>query len=267
MATDKVSTKTTKDNKKSKNDKKIDTKKGDKKKTDVKKTVKKAIKKTDKKKSNTCKRCGKDNEKCVCRFFRLVSINGKPVKDENDERQGRYRGIKPKQAGNKAFSSIVKKRSKNGEKINKTIYYAIRECTRGSKHKTYFYYGKRKVLDIPTKLETKDGKEIVYKHKNIVKRDKDATLAHKEELEVQRKQERAERREELKAKRQAKREKREERKQKQKEKLREKREKQKQKKAEKKKSKSAKSKKSKTSKKTTKKPVNKKAAAKKAKGK
>jgi hypothetical protein len=69
----------------------------------------------------------------------------------NNENKGRYCGKKPKQAANKAFSSIVKELNNNGENgaVNVDINYSIKECTRHSKHKEYKYIGKRETLDKP----------------------------------------------------------------------------------------------------------------------
>jgi hypothetical protein len=66
----------------------------------------------------------------------------------NDEDKGRYCGKKPKQAANKAFSSIVKELNKNGENggVDVDINYSVKECTRHSKHKEYKYVGKRESL-------------------------------------------------------------------------------------------------------------------------
>lgn len=69
----------------------------------------------------------------------------------NNENKGRYCGKKPKQAANKAFSSIIKELNSNGqnEGINVDINYSITECTRHSKHKEYKYTGKRLALEEP----------------------------------------------------------------------------------------------------------------------
>merc|ERR1712139_87667 len=98
------------------------------------------------------------------RYFKLIY---------NNEIQGRYCGKKPKQAANKAFSSIIKDLKKNGNEsggVNVDINFSIRECTRNSKHKEYKYVGKRESLENPVKVEinNSDGtiKEIEYKFFN-----------------------------------------------------------------------------------------------------
>lgn len=98
------------------------------------------------------------------RYFKLIY---------NNEVQGRYCGKKPKQAANKAFSSIIKDYKKTGGEnggVNLDINFSIRECTRNSKHKEYKYIGKRQVLENPVKVKIAnvDGsiKQIEYKFHN-----------------------------------------------------------------------------------------------------
>lgn len=90
----------------------------------------------------------------------------------NDKIQGRYCGKKPKQAANKAFSSIIKEFNKTNKDnvVNTDITFSIKECTRYSKHKEYMYLGKRLLLENPVKVSiaNQDGtvKEIEYKFHN-----------------------------------------------------------------------------------------------------
>lgn len=90
----------------------------------------------------------------------------------NDEICGRYCGKKPKQAANKAFSSIIKDLKKSGNETAVEIAFSIKECTRNSKHKEYKYIGQRQVLKEPVKVEIQnnDGtiKEIIYKYHNLL---------------------------------------------------------------------------------------------------
>lgn len=102
------------------------------------------------------------------RYFKLIY---------NDEIQGRYCGKKPKQAANKAFSSIIKEMKKGGEQhggVNVDINFTIKECTRNSKHKEYKYVGKRETLSEPVKvsINNEDGsvKEIVYNFHNKIQK-------------------------------------------------------------------------------------------------
>ena len=93
----------------------------------------------------------------------------------NEEYQGRYCGRKPKQAANKAFSSIIKDMKKNGNQkggVNVDINFSIRECTRNSRHKEYNYIGVREHLKEPVAVDIKneDGsvKNITYSYKNKI---------------------------------------------------------------------------------------------------
>ena len=98
-------------------------------------------------------------EKTGLRYFKL---------DYNGNITGRYSGKKPKQAANKAYSSVVKKEGlqKGGAKIQ----FSIKECTRGSKQKRYTYDAERVELENPVKviINGADGKEkpIVYNFNN-----------------------------------------------------------------------------------------------------
>ena len=94
----------------------------------------------------------------------------------NDNICGRYSGKKPKQAANKAFSSIIKdmKKTDNKEGVNIDITFTIKECTRNSFHKEYKYIGKRLLLKSPVKVTIENGdgtsKDIVYKYHNDLKK-------------------------------------------------------------------------------------------------
>lgn len=102
------------------------------------------------------------------RYFKLMY---------NNEFQGRYSGKKPKQAANKAFSSIIKDMKKSGNQhggVDESINFSIRECTRNSKHKEYKYVGVRETLKTPVKVEIKneDGsvKPITYNFHNKIQK-------------------------------------------------------------------------------------------------
>lgn len=129
-----------------------------------KKMVKKSAKKTSAKKpkkttKKVTKKKVKDTKKKIppifltlekrTRYFKLI-FNGEP--------KGRFAGNKPKQAANKALTSIIKDKSKNGEKvIDVDIKFSLKECTRWNKKKCkkgtngkvdkiYNYVGKREPL-------------------------------------------------------------------------------------------------------------------------
>ena len=100
----------------------------------------------------------------------------------NGETYGRVCGRKPKQAANKAFSSIFrseKEKKPTVELCNNEFYFSIQECTRKSKHNVYTYTGQktelspdkqiavvRTITDPDTKQQT--VKEVKYKYKNVI---------------------------------------------------------------------------------------------------
>ena len=88
---------------------------------------------------------------------------------------GRFSGIKPKQAANKAFSSLLKLRNSSSMTTDGKIAYTLQECTRRSKHKMYYYIGERKQLTEPTMVKINNGSEqktIEYKFSNKILKDK-----------------------------------------------------------------------------------------------
>lgn len=108
-----------------------------------------------------------DGEKEIngLRYFKLVY---------KGNTSGRYSGRKPKQAANKAYSSVIKKEGlQNG---GGKIQFSIKECTRGSKQKRYTYDASRVKLDNPVKVNIvgADGKEknITYNYNNVLQKAK-----------------------------------------------------------------------------------------------
>lgn len=94
----------------------------------------------------------------------------------NEEYSGRFTGLTPYQAANKALSKYFRE--------NKTakaeITFSIRESTRGSKRSTYTYNGKREKLTIPVKYSIKsadgEAREIVKEYKNRLTKVKKADV-------------------------------------------------------------------------------------------
>ena len=84
----------------------------------------------------------------------------------NEEYTGRFTGLTPYQAANKALSKFFRE----NKTAKSEISFSIRESTRGSKRSTYTYNGKREKLDVPVKYSIKspDGvaREIVKEYKN-----------------------------------------------------------------------------------------------------
>ena len=84
---------------------------------------------------------------------------------------GRYTGDSPYQAANKALSELIRKNktSKNDKGLGK-INFTLIESTKGSKHKSHDYSGKRVALKIPITYKTKDGIEVTKKYKNELRK-------------------------------------------------------------------------------------------------
>ena len=150
----------------------------------AKKTTKKSTKVTKKSgtksgtKSRTKVKTAEDKVKTaegkVCRYFKIYDkVTGTT--------RGRFSGSKPKQAANKAFTSVIKYLVDNGEPIiDIEISFTIKECTRGSNGKTYDYVGTRVILENPMKVtinkDKEDEKIITYKYNNKVMKDKKSTV-------------------------------------------------------------------------------------------
>ena len=76
--------------------------------------------------------------------------------------EGRFTGLTPYQAANKALSKYYRETAKP----KKQIRFTIRESTRGSKRNVYTYNGRREKLANPVEYSIKDGRTIVKKFKN-----------------------------------------------------------------------------------------------------
>jgi len=170
------------DKKDVKKDKKEDKKDVKKDKKDVKKSQKKI-------KGGKAVEAENEEENTSTRYFKVIHDG-----EDESTAHGRFSGSKPKQAANKAFTSIVKeaKGALNGE-----TKFSIIECTRKSKNKRYFYTATRELLNVPTEviigdkktkskytpeslkamadaeLEVVGLKRIKYKCNNKVSKDKD----------------------------------------------------------------------------------------------
>ena len=84
----------------------------------------------------------------------------------SEEFAGRFTGLTPYQAANKALSKYFRE----NKTVKNEINFSIVESTRGSKRSTYVYNGKREKLETPVKYSIKgtDGeqREIVKEYKN-----------------------------------------------------------------------------------------------------
>jgi hypothetical protein len=75
---------------------------------------------------------------------------------------GRFTGLTPYQAANKALSKYFRENNTVKSKIS----FTIKESTRSSKRGEYTYTGKRLKLDVPIQYEIGEGKIITKKYKN-----------------------------------------------------------------------------------------------------
>ncbi len=80
----------------------------------------------------------------------------------SDQFEGRYTGLTPYQAANKALSKYYREA---GDKATTEITFSIRESTRGSKRTVYTYNGRREKLATPVEytIKGKDGERTVTK--------------------------------------------------------------------------------------------------------
>jgi hypothetical protein len=90
----------------------------------------------------------------------------------NETYEGRFTGLTPYQAANKALSKYYRET----KSPKKQIQFTIRESTRGSKRGTYTYNGQREKLTIPVEYSIKDGRTITKNYKNRLTKVKKAEL-------------------------------------------------------------------------------------------
>ncbi|VBB19037.1 hypothetical protein YASMINEVIRUS_1569 [Yasminevirus sp. GU-2018] len=110
----------------------------------------------------------KQKDTQMTRYFKCAVLD----KDGEVKIFGRYSGIKPKQVAAKAFSR-VHEHVQNKDFTSGKTFFALVECTRGEKHKVYYYSGVRQKLETPETLVVKSGhgdKTISYSHMNIIDR-------------------------------------------------------------------------------------------------
>ena len=96
---------------------------------------------------------------------------------DSEEYEGRFTGLTPYQAANKALSKYYRET----QKPKKQIQFSIRESTRGSRRNVYTYNGRREKLKTPVEyqIKPKDGGEarvIVKNYKNRLTKVKKAEL-------------------------------------------------------------------------------------------
>ena len=87
--------------------------------------------------------------------------------------EGRFTGLTPYQAANKALSKYFRET----ETPSAEITFSICESTRKSKKTVYTYVGKRQKLEVPVTYKIQDGREIVKNFKNSLKKVKKSDTA------------------------------------------------------------------------------------------
>lgn len=101
------------------------------------------------------------NEKLIRSFKVLLP--------DKEEYEGRFTGLTPYQAANKALSKYFRE-NKDVESIANTITFQICESTRKSNKHEYKYTGSRVKLEVPVSYTLTDGKVISKHFKNILKK-------------------------------------------------------------------------------------------------
>lgn len=108
---------------------------------------------------------------------KVKKVRSFKVKLPNSETyEGRFTGLTPYQAANKALSKFYRE----NKKAKKKILFSIRESTRGSKRLVYHYNGHREKLKVPVEYAIKSGDEtrvITKNFKNKLTKIKKAELA------------------------------------------------------------------------------------------
>ncbi len=127
-------------------------KKGSKKKGSKK--AKKGSKKVAKKGSKKAKKGSKKSRKGLRSF--KVKLPG------NETYAGRFTGLTPYQAANKALSKYFRE----NKAVKSKISFTIKESTRSSKRNEYTYTGKRVKLETPIEYSIGEGKLITKRYKN-----------------------------------------------------------------------------------------------------
>lgn len=90
-----------------------------------------------------------------------------------EEFEGRFTGLTPYQAANKALSKYFRET----ETPQVEVTFSICESTRKSKKSVYTYVGKRLKLDVPVTYQIQDGRQIVKNFKNSLKKVKKSESA------------------------------------------------------------------------------------------
>jgi len=153
-------------------------------KTTTKKVQKAGSKTTQKAGSKTTQKAGsKKTQKAGSKKTQKAGSKTTPVKRKvrsfkvklpgSETYLGRFTGLTPYQAANKALSKYYREESKP----EKQIVFSIKESTRGSKRGTYAYNGRREKLKVPVEYTIQDGRVITKNFKNKLNKIKKAELS------------------------------------------------------------------------------------------
>lgn len=103
------------------------------------------------------------------RSFKIIYVNANG--EEQQMNNGRYCGSKPKQAACKALTGIFKDLKNSGKNIGDVgIKFCIKETTRGSNNKKFWYNGRREELENPVEISLGNDKRITYKYVNTLEK-------------------------------------------------------------------------------------------------
>lgn len=84
----------------------------------------------------------------------------------SDAFEGRFTGLTPYQAANKALSKYYRE----SNELQKEVTFSICESTRNSRKSTYTYIGGRHELTVPVTYTIADGRLITKNYKNVLKK-------------------------------------------------------------------------------------------------
>jgi hypothetical protein len=110
-----------------------------------------------------------------------ILVNGRKLRSfkvklpNSEDYEGRFTGLTPYQAANKALSKFFRQNKDSITDISNEVEFSINETTRNSKKTIYTYIGTRNKLEVPVVYKIKDSKdgsirEIVKNFKNSVKK-------------------------------------------------------------------------------------------------
>ena len=82
---------------------------------------------------------------------------------------GRYAGHAPQQAAKKCASILFRRLKMHGMNDSNEIIFDLREVTRGSRHRIYYYKATRHELEIPQDVGLHNGRDVTFRYRIQVK--------------------------------------------------------------------------------------------------